>query len=267
MTMKTQLLCWLLLGALTLTACGPAPPPPRETVTVVNTDEAPTAIDEPVGPPPAIAPPAANQTLYLIHVRNAAGQVIKGARAMLLTEAPDALYMREPRKKTRIMYRYTPPYGRVEFMTEADGKPKFLVLGGDGFLPSLIQLDPATGGHTQEITVITEIMPIATVIVEDVNGNRVARPMVTMRPPTGTPSKYSVRGLKPNEGMTEIGDDLGEVKLTRPAGKYWLISSKGTADQGTCRKYQIIDWDGGAEPMVVRLPAKSEPKPEWYTFK
>jgi hypothetical protein len=267
MTMtKIRTLLLLLAAAVFLSACGNQAPPPRETRTIINLDEGPKALDQPVGKPPAIAPPTADQTLYLVHVRNAADQVIEGARVMLLTEMPEPLYMREPRKKTRVAYKYSPNYGRVEFMVQSDGKPKYLLVGGDGFLPSVMALEPATGGRTQELTVRSEILPIATVVVEDVDGNRVARPMVTMRPPTGTPTKYTVRGLAPNEGMTEVGDDLGEVKFTRPSGRYWLISSKGVNDQGTCRRYQIIDWDGSTEPIVVRLPAQSEPKPDWYTF-
>jgi len=185
----------LLLAALFASACAPAPPPPREAAAnVINLEEGPKALDAPVTEAPKIAPPTSTQTLYQVHVRNAAGQIIEGCRVMLLTEIPDPLFLREPRKKTRISYHYSPNYGRTDFMTLADGKPKYLVVGGDGFLPSVVELKPAVGGQTYELTVRTEIMPIVTVIVTDHEGNRVSQPLVTMRPPTGTATKYTVRG-------------------------------------------------------------------------
>ncbi|MBL7008001.1 MAG: hypothetical protein ISR76_03320 [Planctomycetes bacterium] len=266
--MKLSRTLILLLGAASASACAPPPPPTTRAreANVIDLEAGPKALSQPASKPPDVAPPTSAQSLYLVHVRNAADQIIEGCRVMMLSEIPEPLYLREPRKKTRILYLYSPNYGRCEFMTVADGKPKYLLVGGDGFLPSVLELKPAVGGQTQELTVRTEILPIATVIIEDHQGNRVARPSVTMRPPTGTPNKYTVRGLTANEGMTEIGDDLGEVKFTRPPGKYWLVSARGPDEGGTCRRYQIIDWDGGREPMVVRLPTQSEKTPEWYTW-
>lgn len=257
---------FLLLAASVLAAgCAPSPPPPRQPEgTIINLEEGPQAHDQPVTEAPAVAPPTADQSLYLVHVRNAAGQVIEGCRVMLLSQKPEPLYLREPRKKTRILYLYTPNYGRVEFMVQADGKPKYLLVGGDGFKPSVRELKPAIGGQTQEIEVVTEILPIAHLIIEDHLGNRVDRPMVTMRPPADAPNPYHIEGLAPNEGMTEIGDDLGEVKLTRPVGRYLILASKGTAQKGACRHYEILDWDGRPDPIVIRLPEKSEPKPDWF---
>lgn len=261
--MKTKLpLSLLLLGAL-LASCGPSPPPPPPPApagTIVKLSEGPTAVENPTTVAPQIAPPQANQTLYLVHVQDAQGRAIKGARVMLLTEMPEPLYLREPRKKTRIRYVYTPDYGRAEFMVQSDGLPKYLLVGGDGFKPDAQQVDPSTGGHTQELRVVTEILPIANFVIKDHTGDRVADALVTMRPLPGESNKYAIRGLKPNEGMTERGDDFGIVTFTRPLGSYELMSMKG---DGTCRKYEIFAWDGRKAEIVIQLPEKSETPPAW----
>ena len=253
-------ICLLALATLlTAPACtkqaAPVRAQPSETT---KAGEAPRAV-EATAPLPTLAAPAASETLYKVFIKNAAGQSLIGVKTMLLSEIPEGLYIREPRRKTVIGTYKTPAYGRVHYLVQSDSKPKYLWIGDNGVLPFITELESAAPGRTYERTVIAEISPIATLIIEDHQGMRVPNAIVTMRPEGETANKFSQRGGSANYGTTQRSDDLGEVQFTRPVGQYRIIATK---ENGTSRVTRIMDWTGNPAPVTVRLPEKSETAPQ-----
>ncbi len=201
-----------------------------------------------------IADPGPGQSLYVAYIRNQDNLPIARARVMILTEEPDGLYMREPRRKT-VAYEYrTPLHGRFAGMIESDDKPKYLWVGGEGFQPHIYALPAATSGKRHEMTCPVTILPIAHLVFEDAQGMRVTNGIITLKPVAGT---ANARGRSDNYGTTQRCDDLGEVKFTRPKGKYTLIATKAN---GTCRLTTTFDFDGTREKKHFKLPAKSPGK-------
>ena len=108
-------------------------------------------------------------------------------------------------------------------MVQSDSKPKYLWLGGNGFEPMVVKLEDAVGGLTFERTLEIEIMPIATFFILSKSGNYSNNALVTMKPADG--NNFRKGPGSGNAGFTQRADDKGEVKFTRPPGKYIFIAS------------------------------------------
>ena len=239
-----------VLVAALLAACGNPPPPLDPDAGIAETlrpDEAPRAISGEFSMP-TIAAPNAQSALYVVHLRNQKGQAIAGARTMLLQNRPASDYMREPVRRDVIATYKSPKHGRVHFMATADNKPKYLLITGNGFQPTLIDLKSAAPGSTDERTVRIEITPICTMIILDHRGYLVDNALVTMKPAPGSkPMRVVGSG---NVGTSQRSDDAGEVKFTRPIGRYVVIASNSNY-KGKIQT--TIDWDGDPAPIEVTL--------------
>ncbi len=240
----------LLSGLLLLGGCTkPAPSNQDAIAPTLRPDQAPQATEAKV-PMPAIADPGPAETLYVVHLEDSAGRAVAGVMTELLSAKPEGLDIRQPRVKTRIASYRSPLHGRVHFMVQSDSEPKWFWVGGKGFDPFVVELEPALGGQRYERTVKCEILPIANFVIEDVDGNLVANAIVTMKPVDDT-------GKGSNMGTTMRSDDLGEVQFSRPPGTYLFLAKK---PNGTCQLRKRIEWKGDPEPMVMRLPAKTPGK-------
>ncbi len=247
--MKYFLLLATLSLASLLSSCGNPPPPPMEEPIAegIATNQAPQATKKkfPMAP---LGKPAANETLYVTHLRNTKDAAIGGADAMLLTAKPTPEYMRVPRRKFVITSYRSPKHGRVHFMVQSDSKPKYLWLGGNGFEPMVVKLEDAVGGLTFERTLEIEIMPIATFFILSKSGNYSNNALVTMKPADG--NNFRKGPGSGNAGFTQRADDKGEVKFTRPPGKYIFIASN---NKGKGKVKKTIDWTGDPTPIDISL--------------
>jgi len=246
---KLLLSAALPLAAALAAACSPrqAAPQPAEPSATLRPGEAPQASAQPPEKAPQPPAPAANETLYVAHVVDAAGRPVARVKVMILTKAPEGLEMREPRRKTVINTYVSPLHGQVFFKTEADNKPKFLWFGGSGIHSFIKELPASTPGGRFENTYRVEILPIAHLVILDHAGNRVANAIVTMKPVLGE-SKLKVPG---NYGNTQRSDSAGEVEFTRAKGRYLIIANKAN---GKNRLEQEMDWNGDPGPIEIRLP-------------
>ena len=139
----------------------------------------------------------------------------------------------------------TPLHGRGMAMLEADGLPKFLWVGGEGFDPFIVDIPPSTSGLDFRKVVTVEIKPILHLIIEDADGLRVANGLVGVKPKNEGPAARRSSG---NIGATRRTDDLGEVKFTRNPGEYILIATK---ENGSCRLTRDFTFDGSAAARSV----------------
>ncbi|MDP6850988.1 MAG: hypothetical protein QGH51_04805 [Planctomycetota bacterium] len=238
-----------LCFSFVISSCGNPPPPPMEEPIAegIATDKAPKAITEKV-PMAKLGKPAGNETLYVAHLRNTEGAAIAGTDAMLLTEKPTAEFMRVPRRKFVIASYRSPKHGRVHFMVQSDSKPKYLWLGGNGFEPMAVKLENAVGGLSFERTIEIEIMPIATFYILDKNGDFADNALVTMKPADG--NNFRRGSGSGNAGFTQRADDMGEVKFTRPPGKYIFVASN---NRGKGKVTKTIEWDGDPAGIDIVL--------------
>lgn len=247
--MRTAALLLLSPAACLLAACSPqsAPPPPQTSATTVA-GAAPQAVEGPVEAPPPLPQPAPEQTIYVVWVKDEQGRPVVGARTMLLTEAPDALYMREPIRQTVVSTYKTPRHGRVHHIFpreggQPDGKPKYLWIGSAGFDPFVVELEPAVGGKTYERTVTVKILPVATLVIKDHEGNRVREAIVTIK-------KHSAES---NVGNTYRSNDFGELQVSKVPGTYHFQASR---PDGSCLLTQNWEWNGDPAPVEIRLPPR-----------
>jgi len=197
--------------------------------------------------PPAVA---ANEAMYIIDIQDQNNRPIARARLMVLTMKPEDLYMRTPRRKTVAWEYRTPLHGRGMAKLEADGLPKFLWVGGEGFDPFIVDIPPSTSSLDFRKVVTVEIKPILHLIIEDADGLRVANGLVVVKPKNEGPAARRSSG---NIGATRRTDDLGEVKFTRNPGEYILIATK---ENGSCRLTRDFTFDGSAASTTIRLPAQ-----------
>lgn len=239
--------------------------PPAATVAA---GQGPQIATGPVAPPPTIADPAANETLYIVHILDRASErPIGGAFVRLMRGRPTDLFMREPMRRDVISEYPTPMHGQVHFTAEADGKMKYILINGRGFAPFITDAGEAVAGKRRELTLKMDIVPSAKFIVYLPDGDRADNAVVTMKlasqtaaPIEGDGGKLSGRPTgSANYGTTERCDDLGEVLFNRNPGEYWI---EAMASTGRNRFYKKIDWTGSwSEPMVIHLPEKSMAKP------
>jgi len=237
-----------LLTALA-TACSPssAPRTAAEPSATLRPGAAPQASAQAPDKPPAPPAPAANETLYVAHMVDAAGKPVARVKVMILTKAPEGLEMREPRRKTVINTYVSPLHGQVFFLTEADNQPKYLWFGGSGIHPFIKELPASTPGGRFENTYRVDILPIAHLVILDHAGNRVANAIVTMKPVLGD---SKLQGAS-NYGTTQRSDSAGELEFTRAKGRYLVIANKAS---GKNRLEKEIDWNGDQGPIEIRLP-------------
>ncbi|HEX9793547.1 MAG TPA: hypothetical protein VGC54_06145 [Planctomycetota bacterium] len=242
-------LACVLVGLVLLPACGQKSsgkkgPQVSETLAAGSGPQATTKAIQAAPPLPAVPP---DKTMYVFFVRDSAGNPVGGVDVRVLTEVPEPLFMREPRRKTVIGTYPTPLHGRVHFQVEGDGTNKVLWVGGKGITPFTQTLPAASPGLKHEETVTVKITPIANFLILDHQGLRVNDAIVSMAPPTATS----------NAGYTERSGDAGFAKFTREPGLYKLIATKGN---GTCRFTQDFQWDGNPETIELRLPEKTPGK-------
>ncbi len=225
--------------------------------TVMTVGGGPNVVDV-VEPLPIFAPPAANQTLYKIFVFERRSQnPIANARVILLRNQPDALYMREPAVRDKILDGKTRSHGCFYTAAEADGTMKWALVTGQGFIPSLVEAGLATGGHVRETRIEVDIVPACKFVIRSPNGDRANNALCSMKPDEDAASNRP--GLKANYGWTERADDLGQVIFNREPGAYRLEFS---VEQGGHRWYERFTWTGQQEKArEVTLPEQSQEKP------
>jgi hypothetical protein len=217
----------------------------------------PTAEQKPVEQR-TFADPTASQTLYLAYLRDANNKPVSGVDVQLLVQRPEGMDMRQPRRKTVAYGAVSGLDGIAAMMVDSDNKPKFIWAGGLGVNPVIFAANPAVGGARIELTCQVQVVPIAHLIIEDASGMRVPKGIITFKP---IGNEANTRGLSDNYGTTGRTNGFGEVKFTRPKGRYGLIATK---EKGSCRLYQIVDWNGdGDTPLTFRLPAKSMTEQPW----
>ena len=259
---------FLLLTTVPLAAFGCGREPTRttdaQTSTVVGAG--PSVVDATeLPPPPEVEPPTADQTLYVVWLQDSkTGKPVANASVSLLKEVPEPLYMRVPPRRIVIQDSKTRIHGRAVFMVQADGKPKYVLVHGRGFMPFVREAPASAGGQTYEMEIPVEIVPTFELVVRSPNGDRADQALCTMKPADmeayEAEGKLANRpGQKANYGWTERADDLGVATFNRRPGKYRLECSDR---QGRHRYYELVDWNGQQEkPYEVTLPEQSMQKP------
>jgi len=221
------------------------------------------AVEKPVAAR-QFAPPAPNETLYLFYLRDSQGRPIKGVKCALLQQPPEGQDITQPTRKTVVGEDMSGLDGIGAVMSESDGLPKFAWVGGDGvYPPSVYPVEAATGGNTVKVTLAVPIEPIATFIVNGPDGYRASDAIVSFVDiaKIGSGEKIGNRPVKSeNYGATLRSNGAGEVKFTRPKGRYGLTI---TDEKGRHRLYKIIDWNGDPEPMEFQLPETSMTEKPW----
>ena len=261
--MSPRYLTVLLIGALlAIPACSGGTKKKGTELSATSGSSGP-AVSANAPTPPTPEPPAANQTLYIAHIVDAAsGNPISGAFCSLLRAEPDPEYMRKPARRDVISEQYTPLHGQFVGRADADNTEKWILVSGRGFDPFLTTAGAAAPGQTLEMTIRAKIIPVCEFIVLDPSGDRADNAVVTMAPNVDQPAlegKMASRGTSGNIGTTERADDSGKAVFNRKAGSYRLTFSDR---KGRYRKYEIIEWSGTQDkPVKVQLPAKSESKP------
>jgi len=245
--------CVLILAFAVLGSCSNSSRPTADSSAgkpVTNVaGGAPTAAAGVIPAPPKIAAPTGDQTLYVAMIRDkATKKPISRAKVMVLTERPTDAYMRTPRRKTVVWSYYTPLHGQASANITADGEPKFLWIGGDGFNPKLYELPAAIGGQRHDLAGEIAILPICNMKIVSSAGELCPDAIVTMKPADGSATNY---------GTTSRAGDDARIKFTRAPGKYTVIATKAN---GTCRLTTTIDFRGDPKELVMTLPSKSPGK-------
>jgi hypothetical protein len=226
--------------------------------TVMSAGGGPSIVEDAIEPLPNFAPPAANQTLYKIFVYDRKSQKpIARARVILLRNQPDALFMREPLVRDKILDGKTRSHGCFYSSAEADGTMKWALVTGQGFIPTLIEAGLATGGQVRETKIEVDLVPTCKFVIRAPNGDRANNALCSMKPDEDAVSNRP--GLKANYGWTERTDDLGQLIFNREPGTYRLEFSM---ENGSHRWYERFTWTGQQdEPRQVTLPEQSQEKP------
>ncbi|NQU47039.1 MAG: hypothetical protein HQ519_00185 [Planctomycetes bacterium] len=212
------------------------------------------------------ADPGPTETLYLAHLRDSQDRPISGALVAVLVQRPEGMEMRQPRRKTVASENISGRDGIAYFLVESDGKEKYFWVGGDGVAPTVFKTSAAIPGKRVNTKCVVEVVPIAHLIISDNEGMRVNDAIVTFKPiGASAASDDAQKGNRPsqsdNYGNTRRSDGLGEVKYTVKPGKYGLIATK---DNGTCRLYKVVNWDGDmSKPLEFKLPAASMTEQPW----
>jgi hypothetical protein len=247
----------LLVFLVALPACGGSKKSTAKPADERMVSGGPAAADKPVKARIFVDPTAA-QTLYLAYLRDANDKPVSGVSVQLLVQRPEGLYINEPRRKTVAYGAISGLDGIAPMMIDSDNKPKFVWVGGLGVQPVAYEVGAAVGGSRIKIRCDVTVVPIAHLIIEDASGMRVPNGIITFKPIGG---EVNNRGLSDNYGKTGRTNGFGEIKFTRPAGRYGLIATK---ERNTCRLYQIVDWDGdGSKPLTFKLPTKSMTEQPW----
>ncbi|MHC4381056.1 MAG: hypothetical protein ACYSU1_08195 [Planctomycetota bacterium] len=261
--MSPRFLTVLLIGALlALPACSGGSKKKGNELSATVGGSGPQVSDS-APPPPTPEPPAANQTLYVANIVDAAsGNPIGGAFCSLMRTEPDPEFMRVPARRDVISQQYTPLHGQFAARADADNTQKWILVSGRGFDPFLTDAGVAAPGQTHTLTIKAKIIPVCEFIVLQPNGDRADNAVVTMAPTLDQPAlegKMASRGTSGNIGTTERADDAGKATFNRTPGSYRLTFSDR---KGRYRKYEIFEWSGTQDkPVKVQLPAKSESKP------
>lgn len=266
------LLCCLLVA---LPACSGGSKKKKKTVATVSS-AGPSVTAGKIPKPPALVPPKANEVQYVAHiVDKATGNPIGGCFVTLLRNIPEPDYMRVPKRADVITSERTPMHGQVAGMIHdasqdrsgkplMDGKMKYWLLSGRGFLPKIVEAGNAVAGQKHEVTIRADITPVIEFRVILPNGDLAPNCIGTMAPDEAQPDldgKMADRGNSSgNVGMTERGDDAGVVWFNRKKGRYRLSFS---AETGKYRHYEIFEFDGKStsSPIRIQLPEKSMAKP------
>jgi hypothetical protein len=259
--MKTHNFLLLLLSLmLVLPACGG-----KKVTRKSQPDDIGTGVSAQSKPAPArtFADPSANQTLYLAHVRDGQDRPVSGVMVAVLVQKPEGMDIRQPRRKTVAAEMVSGRDGIAPIMIESDGKDKYVWIGGEGIRPAVLKVPPATGGARIPTRCSVTVIPVAHMIFSDASGMRVNDGIITFKKIGGSSS--DVESTRPsqsdNYGTTRRCNGLGEVKYTAEPGKYGLIATK---DNGTCRLYKVVNWDGDtSKPMEFKLPATSMKEQPW----
>ncbi len=252
----------LFASALLLAACGGGGSTARkvdQATTVVSSSGGPNVVaNAQMEKEPVIAPPAANQTLFKVRVHDRkSGNPIANARVILLRNAPEPLYMREPPRRDVIYDTKTRGTGLFYALADADGAMKYALVTGQGFIPTLVEAGPATGGQTHEVRVDADLVPTFKCTIRSPNGDRAGNALCTMKPDVDVTSNRP--GLKANYGWSERADDLGVVTFNREPGVYRLEFSD---ENGKHRWYERYTWSGTQDkPREITLPEQSQDKP------
>ena len=264
--MKIRVLfLFLAIALIALPACTKRVVREAPPAATVAAGQGPQIATGPVAPPPAIADPPANETLYVVHILDRASErPIGGAFVRLMRARPDDLFMREPMRRDVISEYPTPLHGQVHFTAEADGKMKYILINGRGFAPFIEDAGDAVPGKRHQLTFKMDIVPSAKFIVRLPDGDRADNAIVTMKlagqqaaPVEDDAGKLGGRPTGSNNyGNTERCDDLGEVLFNRKPGKYLLLA---TNSSGGNRLYKTVEWTGDwSQPMVLQLPEVSQ---------
>jgi hypothetical protein len=262
MIKRPSSLALLLLGAvltLGLPACGGSKKNPfAKNTTEERTDLRNVGAVEQPAPERQFAPPKADETLYLLYLRDAQNRPVQGVSAMVLQQVPEGQNILQPRRATVVGEMPSGTDGIAPIMSGADGKPKWAWVGGRGVNPPAIYpLEAATGGNTVKMTLQVPLKPIAKLVFTDQSGLRVPNGIITLKP--DAPESSAEVGSRPNRsanyGTTKRSNGLGEVEYYYTPGRYRLIANK---ENGTCRLYAIVNWTGDeSKPLEFQLPAKS----------
>ncbi len=260
MKFRTPLLLLLAL-MVALPACGGKKVSRKPKAETVGTG--PSAQTQPVAER-KFKDPEANETLYLAYIRDGQDRPVAGVDVQLLVQKPEGMDMRQPRRKTVAYGAVSGRDGIANMMVESDGKDKYVWVGGDGVKPAAFKVAAATGGQTVKTKCTVKVIPVAHLIISDASGMRVNNAIVTFKPIGGS-SSSNVESTRPsqsdNYGTTRRANGLGEVKYTYEPGKYGLIATK---ENGTCRLYQVVNWDGDmSKPLEFQLPATSMKEQPW----
>jgi len=250
---SNNLVYFLAVAMLSLTACDGG------TITIAKDTSATYAgigpqVSNTAPKPPEPPKPGADQTLYVAHiVDSVTGYPIGGAFCSLLKTKPEPEYMRDPRRADVVHQYKTPKHGQYFAVVEADGKNKYLLISGHGFLPFTTTMGPSTPGGEHIKIIKATIVPMVTFVVRSSNGDRADEGFLTMKTAGSS-----------NIGTTERLDYLGEVTINRTYGEYQIISKDKT---GKSRYYVIFDWNAEAAKTrkhKIQLPDKSMAIPDWY---
>ncbi len=260
MKLRTSLLILLSL-LIVLPACGGKKTTKKRDV--IETLSGPTAESAPV-PERTFADPAPNETLYLAYIRGANNKKISGAMVQVLNVRPEAMDMRQPRRKTSAGSAISGKDGVAAILIPSDGKEKYLWVGGDGVPPVAYKAQAAAAGQRVKVRCDVKVAPIAHLIFTDHQGMRANNGIITFKPIGGAESAQ--KGDRPNQndnyGTTRRANGMGEVKYTCYPGKFGLIA---TTESGAHRLYKIVDWDGDmSKPLEFQLPETSMARPAWY---
>lgn len=259
-----RLLLLAALGALILSCGGGSTGRPAATGTTTLTTGAPGVVEDvsALPPEPNITPPADNQTLYKVYVTDrATGKPIANARVMLLREQPEALFMREPARRSVVYESKTRIHGLFYSLDTSDGQQRWALVTGTGFIPTMVEAGLATSKQTHVVRIEVDIVPVCKFTIYSPEGELADNALCTMKPDEAAEAglKSTRPGQKANYGWTERANDAGVVSFNREPGAYLLEFSDRN---GKFRWYERFQWTGQqAAPREVRLPAESQNKP------